>query len=57
MPPKTALRRARVTSVAVCYLHAYRDDRHECTTREALVRALPGTFVSLSSEVLPKIKE
>ncbi|MDX1376336.1 MAG: hydantoinase/oxoprolinase family protein, partial [Burkholderiales bacterium] len=52
-----ALRRARVESVAVCYLHAWRDDRHERATRAALEQALPGAFVCLSSEVLPQIKE
>jgi N-methylhydantoinase A len=47
----------RVEAVAVCYLHAWRDPRHEEATREALARALPGIYVSLSSEVLPQIKE
>ena len=51
------LARAKVESVAVCYLHAYRDDGHERRTREALHEALPRAFVSLSSEVLPRIKE
>ena len=51
------LRRAAVESVAVCYLHSYRDDRHERTTRAALEDELPGVYVSLSSEVLPRIKE
>ncbi len=51
------LRRAGVEAVAVCYLHAYRDARHEQATRRALRRALPGAYVSLSSEVLPQIKE
>ena len=51
------LRRAAVESVAVCYLHSYRDDRHERMTREAIEEELPGVYVSLSSEVLPKIKE
>ncbi len=51
------LRRAAVDAVAVCYLHAYRDARHERLTRAALARALPGAYVSLSSEVLPQIKE
>ena len=49
--------RAKVTSVAVAYLHAYRDDRHERATREVLAKALPEAYVSLSSEVLPRIKE
>jgi N-methylhydantoinase A len=51
------LKRAGVEAVAVCYLHAYRDPRHEVATRTALTRALPGVYVSLSSEVLPQIKE
>jgi len=51
------LRRAAVESVAVCYLHSYRDDRHERTTRDAVENELPGVYVSLSSEVLPRIKE
>ncbi|HEY3189590.1 MAG TPA: hydantoinase/oxoprolinase N-terminal domain-containing protein, partial [Solirubrobacteraceae bacterium] len=52
-----ALRRAEVRAVAVCYLHAYRDGKHEQLTRAALAEALPGVYVSLSSEVLPQIKE
>ncbi|HEX3536996.1 MAG TPA: hydantoinase/oxoprolinase family protein [Stellaceae bacterium] len=51
------LRTAQVEAVAVCYLHAWRDPRHEKATAAALARALPGTYVSLSSEVLPQIKE
>jgi N-methylhydantoinase A len=52
-----ALRRARVDSVAVCYLHAYRDGRHERLTGEALGRLMPEAHISLSSEVFPQIKE
>lgn len=53
----TVLKRAKVTSVAVCYLHAYRDDTHERQTLAALEAKLPGTYVCLSSQVLPQIKE
>jgi N-methylhydantoinase A len=52
-----ALKREDVEAVAVCYLHAYRDARHEVATKRYLRQALPGVFVSLSSEVLPQIKE
>jgi N-methylhydantoinase A len=52
-----SLRRADVGAVAVCYLHAYRDGKHEQLTRAAVAEALPGVYVSLSSEVLPQIKE
>ena len=51
------LRRGQVESAAVCYLHSYRDDQHERETRAALEDELPGVYVSLSSEVLPRIKE
>jgi N-methylhydantoinase A len=52
-----ALKREQVEAVAVCYLHAYRDPRHELATKAAIERELPGIYVSLSSEVLPQIKE
>jgi N-methylhydantoinase A len=52
-----ALKSAEVESVAVCYFHSYRDPRHERLTRAALGKALPKVYVSLSSEVLPQIKE
>jgi N-methylhydantoinase A len=51
------LEAAGVDSVAVCYLHSYRDPRHEVATRKALARRLSGVYVSLSSEVFPQIKE
>jgi N-methylhydantoinase A len=51
------LARAGVTAVAVCYLHAYRDTRHEVATRQAVAKRMPGVYISLSSEVLPQIKE
>ncbi|HXO02569.1 MAG TPA: hydantoinase/oxoprolinase family protein [Stellaceae bacterium] len=51
------LRAARVEAVAVCYFHAWRDASHERETAEILARALPDAYVSLSSSVLPQIKE
>ena len=51
------LKREQVEAVAVCYLHAWRDPSHERATRDAVERELPGAYVSLSSEVLPQIKE
>ena len=52
-----ALKAAKVDAVAVCYLHAWRDPAHERATAAALARELPGVYVSLSSDVLPQIKE
>ena len=51
------LKREKIEAVAVCYLHAYRDAGHERATGEAIERKLPGIYISLSSEVLPQIKE
>ncbi|WP_332302755.1 hydantoinase/oxoprolinase family protein [Rhizobium sp. GR12] len=51
------MKRAGVSSVAVCYLHAYRNPDHERRTGALLEQHMPGAYVSLSSEVLPQIKE
>jgi len=51
------LETAGVDSVAICYLHSYRNPRHEIETGRAVARRLPRAYVSLSSEVLPQIKE
>ncbi|MGH7036927.1 MAG: hydantoinase/oxoprolinase family protein, partial [Stellaceae bacterium] len=51
------LKRQGIEAVAVAYLHAWRDPTHERATRDALTRALPAAYVSLSCEVLPQIKE
>ena len=53
----TALAEAGVEAVAVCYLHAYRNAAHEKATGRAVAQRLKGAYVSLSSEVLPQIKE
>jgi N-methylhydantoinase A len=52
-----ALGEAGVDAVAVCYLHSYRNPRHERRTGRALARLLPRAYVSLSCDVLPQIKE
>ena len=57
---ESAIRRlggAGVGAVAVCYLHSYRDPRHERETRKLIARLLPDAYVSLSSDVLAQIKE
>ena len=51
------LREEKVTSVAVCYLHAYKEPKHEQETKKILEEKLPGVSVSISSEVFPEIKE
>ena len=44
-------------SVAVCFLHAYSNGAHERRVRELIEQVAPGVSVSLSSEVLPEMKE
>ncbi|HTV44079.1 MAG TPA: hydantoinase/oxoprolinase family protein [Stellaceae bacterium] len=51
------LKEQAVEAVAVCFLHAWRDPRHELATRSVLERVLPGAHLSLSAEILPQIKE
>jgi N-methylhydantoinase A len=51
------IRRSGATSVAICYLHAYRNPAHEIATEQRLRAALPDVFISRSSDVLPQIKE
>jgi N-methylhydantoinase A len=51
------LTRDGVEAVAICYMHAYRDPRHERATAEAVARAMPDVYVSPSCDVFPQIKE
>ena len=51
------LRGEDVDSFAVCFLHAYANDAHEQAARRILEELAPNAAVSLSSEVLPEIKE
>ena len=51
------IRQSGATSVAICYLHAYRNPAHEIATEQRLRAALPDVFISRSSDVLPQIKE
>ena len=48
---------AGAASIAVCYLFSYANPGHELATRRIIREAFPGTDVSLSSEVLPRIRE
>jgi N-methylhydantoinase A len=46
-----------VEAIAVCFLHSYANPAHEQLVGEILRKVLPETFVSLSSDVLPQIRE
>lgn len=52
-----ALKAAGVESIAVCYLFSYANPLHEQNTRAILQEEFPGVSVSLSSDVLPRIRE
>jgi N-methylhydantoinase A len=52
-----AVEEAQVEAVAVCLLFAFAHPHHERRVGEALREALPGVYVSLSSEVLPEFRE
>ncbi|MGE0226474.1 MAG: hydantoinase/oxoprolinase family protein, partial [Acetobacteraceae bacterium] len=51
------LRAEDIRSVAICLLHSYANPAHERAVAEAVRAALPGIAISLSSEILPEIKE
>jgi N-methylhydantoinase A len=48
---------AEVEAVAISLLHAYANDGHEQTLGAALQSALPGLFVTLSSDVCREFRE
>jgi N-methylhydantoinase A len=52
-----ALKAAGVESIAVSYLFSFMNPTHEETTRKLIHEEFPGVHVSLSSEVLPRIRE
>lgn len=51
------LRSLEIESVAVCFMHSYRNGAHERRVRDILNEEAPGLFVSLSHEVCPEIRE
>ena len=46
-----------ITTIGVCFLHSYADDRHELAMREVLRREHPEAVVSISSQVLREYRE
>src|ERR1700722_13416376 len=51
------LRRAGCEGVVISLLHSYRNPAHEHEVKAILERAMPGLFVSCSSDVWPIIRE
>jgi N-methylhydantoinase A len=52
-----ACREAEVEAVAVCLLFGFLHPEHEQKVAAALREALPGVHISVSSEVLPELRE
>jgi len=46
-----------VESIAIVFLHAYRNPAHEEQARRIIEQVAPGLHVSVSSEVLPEFRE
>jgi N-methylhydantoinase A len=51
------LQAAGVQSIAVCYLFSFVNPAHEQDTRTIVASECPGVHVSLSSDVLPRVRE
>jgi N-methylhydantoinase A len=51
------LKAAGVQSIAVCYLFGFANPAHETETRRLIREEHPDAHVSLSSEVLPRLRE
>jgi N-methylhydantoinase A len=51
------LEAAGVSSIAVCYLFSFANPAHEAETRRLIREEHPDAHVSLSSEVLPRLRE
>jgi len=51
------LKQAGVVSIAVCYLYSYMNPAHEERTRTLIREVFPQAHISLSSEVLPRVRE
>ena len=46
-----------IRSVAVCFLHSYRNPEHEERMRALLVKAIGDGFISISSQISPRYRE
>ncbi len=51
------LARRDIKHVAICFLHAYQNARHEQHARQVLLEALPDLSITISSDVDPEERE
>jgi N-methylhydantoinase A len=54
---REVVQRHGATSLAIVFLHAYRNPAHERRARELIERAFPGLDVSISSDISPEFRE
>jgi len=52
-----SLQAEKVDAIAICFLHAYVNPKHEQRLRELLLDRMPDLSVSISSEVSPEARE
>lgn len=52
-----ALASMGVVSAAICLLHSYANDEHEQQLADAIRAKLPGVHLTVSSELLPELRE
>lgn len=52
-----ALKREKVAAIAICLLHSYVNPKHEIELKELLKAELPDIKISLSSQIVPEIRE
>ena len=50
-------KKEKVCSVAICFLHSYKNPKHEREARDLVRALLPNAEVCISSEVIPEIRE
>jgi len=46
-----------IETVAICFLHSYRNPAHEQAAKAIVREVLPNAYLSVSSEVLPEFRE
>ena len=51
------LKKLDIEAISVCYLNSYANPIHEVRTGEILRKLLPDSFISISAEVLPQMRE
>ncbi|MBI2854085.1 MAG: hydantoinase/oxoprolinase family protein [Chloroflexi bacterium] len=51
------LKKEKVEAIAICFLHSYCNPAHEQKAAELVKKLMPGVEVSISSEVVPEMRE